>query len=75
METKSKKTSTESFVKDIRRKTRRLFISEQKILIAMEAISGKRKLIGSTFPENLVFRKKLSNRVFKQGDSSDNECR
>ena len=60
METKSKKTSTESFVKDIRRKTRRLFISEQKILIAMEAIRGKRKLIGSTFPENLIFSKKNS---------------
>lgn len=41
METKSKKTSTESFVKDIRRKTRRLFTSEQKILIVMEAIRGE----------------------------------
>jgi len=41
METKSKKPSTESFVKDIRRKTRRLFTSEQKILIVMEAIRGE----------------------------------
>jgi transposase len=41
METKSKKSSTENFVKDIRRKTRRLFTSEQKILIVMEAIRGE----------------------------------
>lgn len=41
METKSQKPSTESFVKDIRRKTRRLFTSEQKILIVMEAIRGE----------------------------------
>ena len=32
------KQSTENFVKDIRRKSRRLFASEQKILIVMEAI-------------------------------------
>ena len=41
METKSKKPSTESFVKDVRRKARRLFTSEQKILIVMEAIRGE----------------------------------
>ena len=41
METRSKKSSTENFVKDIRRKTRRLFTSEQKILIVMEAIRGE----------------------------------
>lgn len=41
METKSQKPSTENFVKDIRRKTRRLFTSEQKILIVMEAIRGE----------------------------------
>ena len=41
METKPKKSSTENFVKDIRRKTRRLFTSEQKILIVMEAIRGE----------------------------------
>jgi hypothetical protein len=43
METVSKKTrpSTENFVKAIRRKTRRLFTSEQKILIVMEAIRGE----------------------------------
>jgi transposase len=38
METKPQKSTIESFVKDIRRKTRRLFTSEQKILIDMEAI-------------------------------------
>lgn len=41
METKSKKPSTENFVKDVRRKARRLFTSEQKILIVMEAIRGE----------------------------------
>lgn len=40
METKSKKPTTESFVKDIRRKTRR-FTSEQKILMVMEDIRGE----------------------------------
>jgi transposase len=41
METKPKKSTTENFVKDVRRKTRRLFTSEQKILIVMEAIRGE----------------------------------
>jgi transposase len=40
METKPKK-SAESFVKDIRRKSRRVFSSEQKILIVMEALRGE----------------------------------
>lgn len=41
MEAKSKKQSTENFIKDIRRKTRRLFSSEQKILIVIEALRGE----------------------------------
>jgi transposase len=42
METKpQKKSSAENFVKDIRSKTRRIFTSEQKILIVMEAIRGE----------------------------------
>jgi len=41
METKSKKQTPENFVKDVRRKARRLFTSEQKILIVMEAIRGE----------------------------------
>ena len=47
METVSKKgkPSTENFVKDIRRKTRRLFSSEQKILIVMEAIRGENSVV------------------------------
>ena len=40
MESK-KKQSTENFIKDIRRKTRRLFTSEQKIMIVMEALRGE----------------------------------
>ena len=36
-----KKQSPEHFVKDIRRKTRRIFSSEQKILIVMEALRGE----------------------------------
>ena len=38
---KKQKQSTEHFIKDIRRKTRRLFSSEQKILIVMEALRGE----------------------------------
>jgi transposase len=35
------KQSTENFIKDVRRKTRRLFSSEQKSLIVMEALRGQ----------------------------------
>ena len=47
METKFQKSSlepkqtSENFIKDIRRKTRRIFSSEQKILIVMEALRGE----------------------------------
>ena len=47
METKPQKASSsqqqtpENFIKDIRRKTRRIFSSEQKILIVMEALRGE----------------------------------
>lgn len=47
METKPQKTSLDSkqtpenFIKDIRRKARRIFSSEQKILIVMEALRGE----------------------------------
>ena len=41
MKTKPQKSSTENFVKDIRNRTRRIFTSEQKILIVMEAIRGE----------------------------------
>lgn len=47
METKPQKSSTEpkqtpeNFIKDIRRKARRIFSSEQKILIVMEALRGE----------------------------------
>ncbi len=40
MEQRQKQT-TESFIKDIRRKSRRLFSSEQKLIIAMEAQRGE----------------------------------
>ena len=40
MESKNKQ-STENFIKDIRRKTRRVFTSEQKIMIVMEALRGE----------------------------------
>jgi len=36
-----KKQTPENFVKDIRRKARRIFSSEQKILIVMEALRGE----------------------------------
>lgn len=41
METKPHKQSTESLVRDIRKKTKRMFSSEQKILIVMEGIRGE----------------------------------
>src|SRR5215217_9587627 len=47
METKPQKSSSaqkqtpENFIKDIRRKTRKLYSSEQKILIVMEALRGE----------------------------------
>ena len=40
MET-NRKQSTENFIKEVRRKTRRTFTSEQKILIVMEAMRGE----------------------------------
>ena len=40
METNQKQ-STENFVKEVRRRTRRVFTSEQKILIVMEAMRGE----------------------------------
>lgn len=42
METpRRKKQTTENFIKDVRRKTRRIFSSEQKIQIVMEAMRSK----------------------------------
>ena len=40
METKQKQT-TENYIKEIRRKTKRIFSSEQKINIVMEAIRAE----------------------------------
>jgi len=44
METKPQKTSAENFVKEIPHKTGRLFTTEQKILIVMEAIRGENRV-------------------------------
>lgn len=41
---KKQKQSTENFIKDIRRKTRRVFSSEQKIMIVMEAQRGEQSV-------------------------------
>lgn len=41
METKLKQQSAENFIKEVRRKTRRLFSSEQKIMIVVEALRGE----------------------------------
>ena len=38
METNPEKSSSKNFFMDVRRKTRRIFTSEQKILIVMETI-------------------------------------
>ena len=39
-----KKQTTENFIKDVRRKTRRIFSSEQKIQIVMEAMRAELSL-------------------------------
>jgi transposase len=44
METKPQKTSPENFAKEISRKAGRLFTTEQKILIVMEAIRGENQV-------------------------------
>lgn len=36
-----KKSTPETYLKDIRRKTRRIFTAEQKILVVMEALRGE----------------------------------
>jgi transposase len=41
METGKKKQTTENYIKEIRRKTRRIFSSEQKIAIVMEALRAE----------------------------------
>jgi transposase len=44
METKPQKTSAENYEREIPHKTGRLFTSEQKILIVMEAIRGENRV-------------------------------
>jgi transposase len=41
METNQRQKSAENFIKDVRRRTRRIFSSEQKTLIVMEAQRGE----------------------------------
>jgi len=45
MESK-KKQSTENFIKSIRRNTKKLFTSEEKILVVMEALRGEDSVSG-----------------------------
>ena len=45
-----KKVSSESFVKDIRRKTRKKYSSEEKIRIVLEGGKQNHKLIQSLLP-------------------------
>ena len=40
----SQQRTSESFLKDIRRNTKRIFTSEQKVLIVMEGIRGERSI-------------------------------
>lgn len=75
----------ENYLKDIRRKTRRLFTSEQKILIVMEALSAetsiaelcrKHGIQESTFYKwNKEFieagKKKLSGNTIRQATSEE----
>lgn len=39
----------ENYLKDIRRKTRRIFTAEQKILIVMEALRAETSVVTTTF--------------------------
>lgn len=41
---KKQNQSTENFIKDIRRRTRRVFPSEQKIMIVMKAQRGEQSV-------------------------------
>ncbi len=52
METGQKQT-TENFVKEVRRRTRRTFTSEQKILIGTEAIRGELTVVVKKEPLSL----------------------
>ena len=53
METPKKK-STEKFVKDIRKHTRRIFTSEQKILIVMEGLRAETSVAELCRKHNIV---------------------
>jgi transposase len=55
-----KKVSSESFVKDIRRKTRKKYSSEEKIRIVLEGLRGEDSIAGlcrqEGIPANLYYR-------------------
>ena len=55
MENKSKQ-STENFIKDIRRRTRRVFSSEQKIMIVMEAQRGEHSVASIELHSNQMWK-------------------
>ncbi|MSP08493.1 MAG: hypothetical protein EXR15_07530 [Chitinophagaceae bacterium] len=50
------KQSTENFIKDIRRKSRRLFSSEQKLIIVMEAQRGENSVTEICRKHGIVLR-------------------
>jgi len=50
-----KKQTTENYNKEIRRKTKRIFSSEQKIQIVMEALRAEMSVADNS-PDNLVCR-------------------
>jgi len=55
----SKKVSSESFIKDIRRKTRKKYSSEEKIRIVLEGLRGENKpmIACATRPKLLVLKR------------------
>ena len=55
----SKKVSSESFIKDIRRKTRKKYSSEEKIRIVLEGLRGEDKpmIACATRPKLLVLKR------------------
>ena len=56
----SKLSSSESLLKDIRGNTKRIFTSEQKVLIIMEGIRGEQSLAELCRKDSICYSSKLT---------------
>ncbi len=72
METPKKK-STEKFVKDIRKNTRRIFTAEQKILIVMEGLRAETSVVELCRKHNIAQsgKKRLNGDVIREATSDE----